>query len=180
MKLNNKYGKKFFLLFLFFNFILVSIACLREKSTNQVENKIASSNKIKNTIKNLKSELNGGIFISEKFLKKKNINSAFLSAHKNSKIPTDSKIDSAPTITSATTPKSEETPIITNISSDLGLGKGPIFLEMWVKFFKYSDLDINVQTPTHFFLNNEFFNQHKMFPKNNKFKFIYLFFGGNN
>jgi hypothetical protein len=44
---------------------------------------------------------------------------------------------------------------------DINIGQGPVFYQGWVKYFKYSDIDIIGSTPKQFFRNNEFFEQMK-------------------
>jgi hypothetical protein len=50
---------------------------------------------------------------------------------------------------------------------DLKLPEGPIFFAGWTKYFKYSNLDQNSDTPKQFFKNNQYYEQMKLFPSAN-------------
>jgi len=45
------------------------------------------------------------------------------------------------------------------------LGDGPIFFSGWMKYFKFSETSQSGSTPKHFFRNNQFYEQKKLFPK---------------
>lgn len=40
----------------------------------------------------------------------------------------------------------------------------PIILETWVKYFKYTNNELNVKTPKSFFVNSGFYQQTRLFP----------------
>ena len=50
-------------------------------------------------------------------------------------------------------------------SEDVNIGNGPIFFSGWVKYFKYSEVDMaTTKAPKHFFQNNAFYEQSKYYP----------------
>ena len=99
------------------------------------------------------------IFVSQKFLKKK------LIKNKQNESP-----EISSTILSSDSELAKKTNLMSvvglesNTDSDLNLGKGPIYLQGWVKIFKYSDSELLSETPKHFFRNNEYFEQMKLYP----------------
>ena len=167
MKLLN-YGKKLFILLFLLNLLIGIIYCFEDKLTTHSENKnLALSNaKNKNKNSNNKYSLNGGIYVSEKFFKKKkDIPIAVSPTASNSKNSINDVFKSNSELARGSNlgdilGMNRNNPI----SSDANIGDGPIYIEMWAKYFKYTDDDLNIQTPKHFFQNNEFFNQMKMFP----------------
>lgn len=107
--------------------------------------------------------MNEKIFISEGSMKHRKSNL-------NHRVPNVASTGTTPTAattrsTTATTAPTTQTTGTDVAVSELKTGKGPILLEMWVKYFKYSDLDVmKSNTPKSFYKNNEFYNQLKYFP----------------
>ncbi len=106
------------------------------------------------------------IFVSEKILKhKKNLKTKQI---KTAVSPT-AKMDS--TTTNDSVSSDSDLGQNTNLfdlagksktgPSDADVGKGPIFFEGWVKYFKFSDVEILGTTPKHFYRNNDYFEQFK-------------------
>lgn len=171
MKLANKIKNVLFVIGIL-NFFVSLIICSsvevrnrnkvegKNKNSNTLSNSMEISSKNKNKVETQeKLNVKEKIFVSQKFLKKK------LIKNKQNESP-----EISSTILSSDSELAKKTNLMSvvglesNTDSDLNLGKGPIYLQGWVKIFKYSDSELLSETPKHFFRNNEYFEQMKLYP----------------
>jgi len=147
MKLFNNFLK--FLVSIFIvNFI--SVMCFENTNTALMNNK--------NTFTE-NSKLNGGIFMTERVFKYKNVKKARAENRHNTRYTSNIQNNNGLNLNSGI-----KTQTTLNKKAKMIDGNQPILFRAWIKYFKYSDGIINTPVPKGFNFNPEFYEQKKYYP----------------
>merc|ERR1712032_275925 len=124
---------------------------LREENSNNVKNSIKEQEQESEKIA---GQLNGKINLKGTSGKHKKIHSS-----NTNNISSKSKVESRSKIspTESTEPQPTGNTKVQNYNS-------PILAELWVKYFKYTNSELNIKTPKNFFVNSGFYQQTRLFP----------------
>jgi hypothetical protein len=152
-------SKKLYIFLLLIN----NVFLLRLNSQNS--NSIKNQNEIKNQYQN-KSKEKLGELEGEKINLSGQINlKGSLNSEKHKKTHFTKSLNSSSI-------KKEETNIKTNIKTNTQPTgniktedfKSPILAELWVKYFKYTNSELNIKSPKNFFVNIGYYQQSRLFP----------------
>jgi hypothetical protein len=181
--------KKLFILALLFN----NVFPLRLKSENENENsnklKNKNSNKNQNqnkllTVTGLKEQeasgIAGQIYLkgtSEK-LKKIQLSTSNSSSIKKEELKTSAKTNTNTKTKTNTYTKAKSSSLSSSLNKQSQYNdensqlrgntntnyNSPILEELWVKYFKYTNSDLNIKTPRNFFVNSGYYQQGRLYP----------------
>lgn len=154
--------KKLLILGLLVNF--VSLLKLNSENSNSIKIKEAEGESVSESeSEGIAGKLNGQIYLkgtAEKHRKSRtNLQTNFASKKKE-----ESKAKNKINSSNKSLSKNTQTPTESASNSKTIKSESPIIAELWVKYFKYTNSELNVKSPKSFFVNSGYYQQTRLYP----------------